>query len=179
MNKAVSKEDVVAQIKITDLAKEFSINLEPTTTANFDFKCKCPSKDHKNGQERTGSCFIDSNNNSFHCYGCGQGFNSIDFYILCANSNFTDAFQELKKRVKVGTGITIRNKYNNFNDMLQISTFFRKILLKHPKDFDWIEKLMKRVDEELLKIESDDYNQTKILLQKIKKVAKLRYKESK
>jgi hypothetical protein len=66
----VSKQDITKSIKILDVAGEFGIKMEPASSGNFDYKCTCPSLEHKNGHERTSSCYIDSRNNNFHCFGC-------------------------------------------------------------------------------------------------------------
>lgn len=174
----LAKDEIIEQIKIVELAKEFNIYLE-SISGNYDFKCKCPSLEHKGGSERTGSCFINSQKNTFYCYGCNKGYNSIDFYMLCADVNFAKALAELKTRVKLGLKSNHADpvKTNNFSILLKTSHLFRKLLLKHPEDQVWIEKLIEAYDQKVLELESDDESAAKQLLNQVKEKINKRYQK--
>jgi DNA primase len=174
----VSKLDITRSVKIVDIADEFGIPLETTSSGNFDCRCTCPSSEHKNGNERTGSCYIDSQNNNFYCFGCNAGSNSIDFYMLCAEVDFGTAMSELKSRAKPGNNT---KKYNirasNFPILIQISTLFRDTMLRHPSDLKWINRLMQDSDPHILSIKPDDIKKAKKLHDYINELIKKRYRK--
>ena len=176
-NNYVSKDDIIVSVKITDLAKEFGINLEGVVSGRFDYRCRCPSPNHKNGQERTPSCYINSQDNDFMCYGCQASLNCIDFYMLCAGVDFSGAMLELKKRVRGGTGKQHNYKIeeNNYPALLEISKLFRNTMIEHPDDLEWINKLMIYVDQFILEIDSKNNKKAKYLLSKIEDEINKRY----
>lgn len=173
----VSKDDIVLNVKITDLAKEFGIQLEDVVSSKFNYRCRCPSPNHKNGYERTPSCYINSQDNDFICYGCNASLNSIDFYMLCTGLSFGDAMGELKKRIQHGTGVqkTYNIEENNYTLLLEISKLFRKTMLAHSDDLYWINKLMLYTDSFILEMDPKDVNKAKYLLEKIQYSIKKRY----
>jgi len=175
--KYVSKEDIVNSINILEFTKEFGIEIEDTSSGNFNYKCRCPSPEHKGGGERTGSCYIDSKKNNFWCFGCNIGSNCIDFYMLCTQLSFGEAVSVLKQRVKPGT---IKSKYypvepNNFYTLLQISKLFRTTMKAHTDDLKWINDLMQYSDKFILSLGSSDDKKAKFLFNEIKKTIKKRY----
>jgi DNA primase len=172
-----SKEEILKSISILDIANAESIALERISSGNFTHRCKCPSKEHKSGSERTGSLYIDGDNNNFYCFGCGATNNVIDFYILCTNLDFSGAITELSSLVdpdkvqRVASG----KKKTNFYPLLQLSEVFREALKAHPEDIEWIEKVMKRADQHIESIDRYDVKRTKSLLTKIKGLIRRRY----
>ncbi len=177
VRKYVTKEDIVQHVRITDIAKEFGIDLEFAASGNFDLRCKCPSEEHKNGNERTSSCYIDSKNNNFYCFGCGVGSNCIDFYMACMGINFSEAMKALKPRVDLSKvkGKRIEQLPNNFSILLETSALFRKIMISNPKDLKWINNIMKRTDQYLLDIEPTDTKSAQKLYKKLKSLFEKRY----
>lgn len=176
--KFVRKEHVLRDVKIVDLAEEFGIILESAASGNFDTCCRCPSKEHKNGNERTGSLYIDSVNNNFYCFGCGANSNVIDFYMLCADVDFSSAMKELRKRVdlsNVESG-TITKRRSNFSIILDLSHFLRKTMLSHPEDLRWINKIMRRTDEHLSSLKSNEVEKAQALNKKVRMLVKERYR---
>ena len=177
--KYISKEDILASINIIEVAKEFGIETESVCSGNFNYRCKCPSSNHKGGTERTGSLYIDSKNNNFYCFGCNTGSNCIDFYMLCTDFTFSEAMSEMKKRVEPGT---IKKRYydvetNNFYTLLEISNLFRKTMKSHPDDLKWINNLMKYSDKFIFRLDSKDDKKAKELFGSISKEIKKRYGE--
>ena len=173
----ITKADIIKSIKIVDIAEEFGIDLEETSSGNFDCRCTCPSSEHKNGNERTGSLFVDRVNNNFYCFGCNAGSNPIDFYMLCTDSDFGSAMLELKKRVS-HTGIPKR-KYvfiqNNFPIMISISELFRTTMQEHPEDLKWINSLMRKSDPHIFKLNQNDIDGANKLHDYIKGLIRKRY----
>lgn len=172
-----SKEDIIDKVKIVDIADEFGIELQDISSGNFDYCCRCPSKKHKGGAEKTGSLYIDSERNNFYCFGCNTGNNSIDFYMLCKDITFIEAFNELKHTVEPGakkTSQSVRAK-DNFYTLLQISNLFRKTMLENKHDIKWINNLMKKSDKYLLDIDQRDEDKAEAIFQKIKNIIDKRY----
>jgi DNA primase len=172
-----SKEEINVAIRITDLANKFSIALESVNSGNFTHKCKCPSKEHKSGSERTGSLYIDEVNNNFYCFGCGASNNVIDFYILCKDVDFSTTIVELSEVVdptKISK-VSREQKVVNFSQLLEISNIFRKAQAMHSEDIEWIEKLMKKTDQYLEGIDRHNVQGAKKILEKIKVVIRRRY----
>jgi len=172
-----SKEEIVKTVTITTLADKFSISLEQISSGNFTHRCRCPSREHKNGSERTGSLYIDDVNNNFYCFGCGASNNVIDFYILSKGVDFSTAIYDLSEFVdptKIGK-ITKHRKSVNFPQLLQISTCFRDAQKQHPDDIKWIEGLMSKADEYIDETDRHDVNKAKALLKKIRGAIYRRY----
>lgn len=172
----VSKEDITSGVLILDLTDEFGIDTEEVSSGNFNKRCRCPSPNHKNGGERTGSLYIDSVKNNFYCFGCGAGTNSIDFYMLCAGITFGEAVSKLRTRVEPSSAErSFDIEVNNFYTLLQISNLFRDTMLEHRDDLKWIDGLMKYSDNFILDLSPQDDNRAKLLLQKIENKIKERY----
>ena len=87
----ITKDKILRVVNIKDVASYFGIQLERVSSGSFDYRCRCPSKDHKHGSERTSSCYINSSDNNFYCFGCNAGYNVIDFCIISGNLSFPEA----------------------------------------------------------------------------------------
>lgn len=177
--KKASKEAILDSVYITTIAQDYGINLELISSGNFTHRCRCPSKDHKHGSERTSSLYIDAKNNNFYCFGCGATSNAIDFYMLCEDVDFSQAMAELSKFVdpeKAGK-FRAKNSQNIYSTLLKISTLFRKSLRGNKEDYEWMFKLMKLTDLYISEIERDDVASAKKLLRNIKKKLESRYGE--
>lgn len=173
----VTKNDIIRNVNILDIAAEFGISVESTSSGNFNYRCKCPSSEHKNGNERTGSCYIDSVNNNFYCFGCNYGSNVIDFYMACADLEFGPAMSVLRKRVNskdIKKKVFVNNS-NNFTTMLKISKMIRKAILEHPDDLKWINNLMRKTDQYTANMKNDECKKANALYQKIKATIQKRY----
>jgi DNA primase len=172
-----SKEQILLNVKISDVAESVGISLEEVNTGNFTHRCKCPSPDHKGGLERTGSLYIDDDRNNFYCFGCNASNNVIDFYILCTDKTFSESIKELstfvdKKNLK-RSKTHIKNTI--FSVLLEISHYYRGLLRAHPDDMEWIELMMKKTDEYISEIDRYDIDSAKKLMLNIKKSAFRRY----
>lgn len=175
----ISKEDVVKWASIIDVAEKNRIGLERVSSGNFDYRCTCPSKEHKGGTERTKSCYINSNDNNFYCFGCNAGYNVIDFYILCTDSCFSDAMFHLRQMVdpsKIGAGAA-HPKRSNMPILIEISSFVRRYKAKHITDEAWMVNFSKKLDCYLSKIDRYDINGARRLLLSIKNTLFDRYGE--
>lgn len=172
-----SKEQILMNVKISDVAESVGISLEDTNTGNFTHRCKCPSPDHKGGLERTGSLYIDDDRNNFYCFGCNASNNVIDFYILCTDKGFADSIRDLssfvdKNNLKKSKGYA---KSTIFSVLLEISHYFRGLMKAHPDDLGWIEMVMKKTDEYISEIDRYDTVSAKKLLLKVKQSTFRRY----
>ena len=175
----ISKDDISKFVSILDIADEFDIKLEEIYSGTFTHKCKCPSKNHKNGNETTAACNIDAENNKFWCFVCNAGLSVIDFYMLCTERDFSSAIIELSKRITDGytsQPFTIGKK-NNFQILFDISSLFREAMLTHSDDLKWINEIMKKTEDYILLIDKYDLNKTSLLLEKLKSTLKKRYEK--
>jgi len=172
-----SKEQVLASVKISDIAESFGISLSDISSGNFTHRCKCPGKDHKSGLERTGSLYVDDINNNFYCFGCGASNNAIDFYILCTGKTFSEAIKDLSKKVNPSikrAGLS-RKKQSIFPVLLSISTYLREVQLAHPNDRVWTAKLIERTDKHISSIGRYDTKSAERLFVNIKRTVFKRY----
>jgi DNA primase len=175
--KRYSKEEILSSVSILDLAKKFSMSLEQVCSGNFTHRCKCPSSEHKSGLERTGSLYIAGENNNFYCFGCGASNNVIDFYILRTGCDFSTAILEMSEFVdpeKI-TGVPIVRKKNNFTILLNISEMFREAQRSNPDDIEWVEAVMQKTDEYIVKIDRYDIKKSKALSAKVFNMLKRRF----
>ena len=168
--KKASKQDILDNISIKDIALENSIGLESVLSGNFTHRCRCPSKDHKHGLERTSSLYIDSVNNNFYCFGCSASSNVIDFYMICNDVSFSDAIKELGSRIDQSLIKTKRfqSVKNNFYIFVEISKVIRGYILKNKNDIDWADKLCKQVDLYYENIGCEDIVSAKKILSNVK-----------
>ncbi len=175
--KRYSKEEINSSVNITDLATKFSIPLEQVNSGNFTHRAKCPSKEHKSGSERTGSLYIDEDNNNFYCFGCGASNNVIDFYILCKGVDFSTSLAELSEFVDPDKvkHVVSKKHATNFSQLLELSTLFRRTQKRYKDDIAWIEKLMKKTDQYLESIDRKNVQAAKQLLKKVKSTIHRRY----
>lgn len=171
-----SKFDVTSGVKIIDLADEFLIPLETVNAGKFNFRCKCPSKDHKNGNESTNSCYINSKDNDFHCYGCQAHGNCIDFYMLCKHLDFGKAFLELRERVEPGEAQEIKDEeIDNFYILIKISKLIYQSMRKNMDELDFFKKLSILVDKEIAELDSKDYLKSQKLLKKVENTIRRKF----
>lgn len=177
--KYAKKSDILKQVGILSIVDEFSINTEEAFSDSFDLRCRCPSPEHKQGNERTPSCYINLDENSFYCFGCNKGTNVIDFYMLCTGLTFVEALKELKKRVDLGkvSASTSIPKEDNLKYIMEISKLFRDTMKKNSDDLKWINSIMKRTDLYLEDINRYDVKKVKRLFEKLDKKIKERYSE--
>ena len=172
-----SKEQILNSVNIARIADKFSVGLEQVNTGNFTHRCKCPSAEHKGGSERTGSLYIDEVNNNFYCFGCGASNNVIDFYMLCAEKDFSESILDLSGYVDADKvkNIKVIKKVNNFQYLIMISNEFRNLQKFHSEDMEWIEKFIKHTDQRLCSIDRHDVGMAKKILNKIKLIISRRY----
>lgn len=177
LSKPVSKKDIMNQVHILDLIDEFGLSVDNTFSGNsFDFRMICPSKDHKNGAERTPSLYINSETNSFKCFGCQAGSNVIDFYMICTEDDFKTSVTELSKRVENPTGDGYGEiNIDNLSILLEISKLFKFISKKYSNDDKWQDSFMKKVDIYISDISKSDIESAKKLLKSVKKEIRKRY----
>jgi DNA primase len=173
----LSKEQILSSIKISDIADRFGISMIESPSGNFTHKCKCPGKDHKGGTERTGSLFVDNDNNNYYCFGCGSSNNVIDFYMLCSDKTFSEAIEDISGFVDKANLVPTKTvvKGSIFTTILNLSHFFRETMLRHPDDIEWIESVMKKSDFYISGLDRHDVEGAEKLYLKVKKVIYRRY----
>tara|TARA_A200000159_G_scaffold158847_1_gene176646 strand:- start:3359 stop:3892 length:534 start_codon:yes stop_codon:yes gene_type:complete len=173
-----NKQEILSSVSILDVAEKSSIDLEEISSGNFTHRCKCPSKEHKGGTERTGSLYIDGDNNNFYCFGCGASNNTIDFYMICNDVDFSEAILAMSKLVDPDK-VKLQKpevKATTFGILLGISKMFRDAIRSHPDKLVEIESVMRRTDEYLSDIGRYDTKKAKALSKKIRAVLNRRVK---
>jgi DNA primase len=170
-NLKASKNDVVKQVMIAEIARNFSIGLEKTSAGNFDLRCRCPSVNHKHGRERTSSLYINSRENNFFCYGCNAGSSVIDFYMLCSQKEFLEALNDLKLLVKFPGKYSdvVEKKRECFPLLVQNSEIIRKFLIDNPQSIEDTDGFLQRLDEIIFEKKKDDAKYLTSLNEKMKK----------
>jgi len=174
--KIASRTDIAKQVKILELAAKFGIQVEVTSAGNFDHRCRCPSPDHKQGREKTSSCYINSRDNNFFCYGCNQGVSSIDFYMFCAGKTFSEAMVEMRELVKNPGAYqdVIEHKKVVFPHLMDTSNIIREFLKENPSQIDNLNNLMKKVDRISFETSKEDPDKIQQMNEKLKKILRLK-----
>ena len=173
----ISKADILKNISIVDIAEHCSLSLERVSSGNFDHRCKCPSKDHKHAAERTSSCYINSVDNNFYCFGCNAGYNVIDFYMLSKDASFSEAMSFLRTLIDEST-ITRGSspiRRGNFSILIEIYSYIRRYRNMFIDDNKWMNSFSKKIDFYVDKIDSYDIDKSKKLYSKVKKELVKRY----
>jgi len=168
--KTVSRTDIAKQVKILDLARKFGVAVESASAGNFDYRCRCPSPDHKMGKEKTSSCYINSRDNNYYCYGCNKGVSSIDFYMSCADKTFAEAMQEMKDMVKNPGAYqdVIDQKRAAFPILVETSEIIRKFLIENPDQMSNMTTLLKKIDRISFEMAKEDADKIEEMNQKLK-----------
>lgn len=173
----ISKELINKYVQITDVAEEFGIRLESISSGEFDFKCKCPAKDHKGGSERTSSLCISTKQNSFYCFGCNASGGAVNFYMICSDSDFQTAIEILTPSVPSEATFLPQRKQSNIDILISISNMFRQSMLENKNDIKWISSLMEKVDKKIDNMKFDDIDSANRLKVSVENVLKQRYSE--
>lgn len=174
---SISRESVIRYASILDVARDFSIPLEDISSGNFDYRCKCPSTGHKNGMERTNSCYINASDNNFYCFGCNAGSNVIDFHMLCNDGTFLESISYLRTTIdesKISGAPPDIKRRSNFSILVDISKEIREYIVSNPHDSKWVNLFMIKVDKFILDIDRYDIKKSTSLLYSARKALKNR-----
>lgn len=169
--KPATRTDVAKQVKILDIAAQFNIGLESTSAGNFDYRCRCPSSEHKHGREKTSSLYINARDNNFYCYGCNKGVSSIDFYMMCTDKTFAEAIQDLKPLVKSpGTyQDVIEQKRVTTPILIASSQIIREFLISNSDRIEDLTPMLKKLDHLYFESGKDDPEYLENINLKLKK----------
>lgn len=170
--KTASRTDIAKQVKILDLAKKFGIAIESASAGNFDYRCRCPSPDHKMGKEKTSSCYINSRDNNYYCYGCNKGVSSIDFYMSCADKTFAEAMQEMKEMVKNPGAYhdIVDQKRVAFPILVETSEIIRTFLIENPEQMKNMTNILKKIDRISFDLAKEDADKIEEMNKKLKNI---------
>ena len=170
--KIASRTDIAKQVKILDLAKKFGIAVESASAGNFDYRCRCPSPDHKMGKEKTSSCYINSRDNNYYCYGCNKGVSSIDFYMSCADKTFAEAMQEMKEMVKNPGAYhdIVDQKWAAFPILVETSEIIRAFLIKNPEQMKNMTNILMKIDRISFELAKEDADKIEEMNKKLKNI---------
>lgn len=183
------KDVIISKIRLVDLLKEYGFDLSIKNTGLFTHQIKCPFHQGKNGgKEKTPSFFISDTTNSFHCFGCSFSGSVIDFVSKIDGVPSSVGLEKLAKKA----GLVDKN--GNW-DELQLSQVDGKLLVPREtiepylfeisklmreyihqftgkdnfeKELKWIERLGKKVDDFIEKIDYEDCEYAIDLVKKVK-----------
>lgn len=175
--KYCSKQDILSSVKISEIAELQGVSLEEANSGNFTHRCKCPGTDHKSGLERTGSLYIDNQNNNFYCFGCNASNNVIDFYMLCTDKTFIEAKEDLSSFVDPSnvSKKTFEKKQSTASILLETSALLRKAQKAHMEDLEWIEALMKKMDLKISLLDRYDTDGARKIQRRLRQILMRRY----
>jgi DNA primase len=167
----ISRNDIVKQVSIETVAAEFQIELESISAGNFDWRCKCPSEEHKHGMEKTSSLYINIKKNDFFCYGCNAGSSVIDFYMLCTKKDFASSFRDLKEFVKHPGKYkdSAIKKADNLQVLLHNSKIIREHLLSNNDGIHGMNEFLIKLDQNLFEVHKDEVEYVEKINKKLEK----------
>jgi len=190
------KEAIMSKVCILDIVKEYNIKVEEKSAGDFTHRVFCPFHRGKNGDiERTPSMFLSTKTQSFCCFGCFKSGSVIEFI------SFMDGTPNVISLTKLAKRVGIIDKDGNFDELnlsaisydiiepqknidpflVDIGVSLRNYLKSFSgedftKEFKWVEKVSKRVDEYMSNIGYEDWEYAKDLCDKVKKSIKNRKK---
>lgn len=175
------KELILSKVDIIEILKEYDVYLEETGMSdNFTHKAYCPFHEGKEGgRERTPSFFVSKHTNTFYCFSCGKGRDACNFVSYMEGTPQIIALEKLAKRV----GLIDKNgKYDDLETDINIVYEPQKSIApvlidislaienhRNEKNFNKIEKLCKKLDKYLDKLDIYDYDKAVILKDKVLK----------
>ncbi len=153
------------QISIVDMCYDNSIELVETYGSDYNFKLKCPI--HKNGKERTPSCFLNEKENFMYCHGCKKKINVIDLYMHFNETSFIDTIKELSQNIEKKA---YEKKEDNFRILVRVALLQRRMI----KDFGYknVEPKLIEVAEKLDSIKSSDILEAEALKKNLEEYIK-------
>ena len=176
----ISKDKILKIVNIKDVASYFGIELERVSSGSFDYRCRCPSKDHKHGSERTSSCYINSSDNNFYCFGCNAGYNVIDFCIISGSLTFSESMAVLRSIAPDcqddGSDDARQRGQSNFPILIDLYSLMRRYSKYFLRD-EWMVSFSKKVDSYVDNIDTYDIIKTKKLYYSVKDKLVNRYGE--
>lgn len=139
---------ILDQNDIVDLIKEFL----PLKKAGANYSTNCPFHN-----EKTPSFVVSPDKQIYHCFGCGESGNSINFLMKYRNYTFVEAVEYLAKRAGIILEETTnKNKINNNglnNRLYEINraaaSFFYKNLKNSPTALNYLSK--RRIKTDIIK----------------------------
>ncbi len=170
--KIATKTDIKKQVSILAIAQQFGINVGSVSAGNFDYSCHCPSDEHKSGKEKTSSCFINSVDNNFWCFGCNKGSSCIDFYMFCTGKTFIEALTEMKSMVKTPGAYSdvVDQKKVMFPVFVDTSSIIREFLTKYPDQLDKMTGLLQKIDKLSFESSKEDFDKITKMNIKLRKM---------
>jgi hypothetical protein len=87
-------DEIRARVQITDL---FERDGHVLRRMGSSLACRCPFH-----EEKSPSCHVKEQQNSFHCYGCGEGGSIFDYWILSRGVDFKASLPDLAAIAGIG-----------------------------------------------------------------------------
>ena len=90
------------------------------------YKANCPFHN-----EKTPSFSVAPDKGIYHCFGCGNGGNAVNFIMEYEKISFVDAIQELGGQLGIDVKFSGDNKSKEFDKIIKLSAVVTKILMRY------------------------------------------------
>jgi len=105
---------ILSRVNIIDILDMLDIEYGQCRSGEFTHRIRCPFKIHAEGAERTPSCYVSQETNSFYCFGCNSNGTLIDFYAKYKPCPYFKAMEEISGLI----GITSEEDIQKILDTL-------------------------------------------------------------
>lgn len=156
-------EIIEKKVELLDLLDKFDIEYIAINGSKFSHKLRCPFKNHAEGNERTASMFLCSDENSFKCFGCNHSGSVINFMMIYSGLPLYETYKwlaefagitdisQLSAEVGVKRERQDPEKTTIFQS-LRVAHLIRKHLVskknttEYDKWLDWADKRFRKLD---------------------------------
>lgn len=137
--KAIRNPKVIAQLSIerlkeqVDVVNVISSYIELKRAGNGNFVALCPFHN-----EKTPSFSVSPSRNIWHCFGCGEGGDSIGFVMKYENLSYPDALERVAEMMNFPLEYEKSNTPKNFHILEDITKFYQSLLFENPQMLEYI-----------------------------------------
>lgn len=180
---------ILSVIDIIDILDILKIEYNQCRSGEFTHRIRCPFKIHADGAERTPSCYVSQDTNSFYCFGCNSSGNLIDFYAkyipcpyykamedianilgLTSTNNVQDIADKVPKKERRDPEKTIAFYVFKSGNLIREHLNEAKSTPDYNKKMVWADKkIFPKLDSFLDDMTDDDWEKAKDFYDKIKK----------
>lgn len=116
-----------------DIVQIIGSYIELKRAGNGNFVALCPFHN-----EKTPSFSVSPSRNIWHCFGCGEGGNSIGFVMKYENLNYPDALERVAEMMNFTLEYEKSNAPKNFHILEDIAKFYQSLLFQNPHILEYI-----------------------------------------
>jgi len=179
---------ILSRVNIIDILDMLDIEYGQCRSGEFTHRIRCPFKIHAEGAERTPSCYVSQETNSFYCFGCNSNGTLIDFYSKYKPCPYFKAMEEIAGLIgitseediqKILDTLPKREKrapektmaFHVFNTGAMVREYLQKIesTTEYNRKVLWADKkIFPKLDSFLDDMSDDDWEKAKEFHDKIK-----------